>query len=436
VRAQNFSAIDFPGSVQTEAQGVNDQGQVVGFYNASNGFLGFIWKHGSFDTIVVPGSFPFSTSPSGINNLGQVVGSYNGLSDFAEHGFLLTGSVITTIDCPGATGTLAFGINDLGQIVGSCSYPTACTSCNPFVPAGTHGFVSNGGSFSLFDFPGARQTSATGINNSGQIVGYYVGSDQADHGFFLIGGIFTGVDFPGGNNTHPTGINNAGQIVGAFSRRGVTPGDHGFLISGGNFNQIDVPEATLTQAFGINNGGQVVGLYVDGVTRLIHGFLRDVTVLSDPVPDLLSGGTGVTSDSNLLATKGQIVQGVAADGVTQAVLRITAGNVGDQFILALLNDQTPSVQSNLPDEDGALGNPGDTTFFRSTVTETAQATSAGPMAFAVYRAPVDFARLSGSVSGAYKSGSCSGVTRQTISWHAGQFRSRFKAPAEPTHRSR
>jgi hypothetical protein len=44
------------------------------------------------------------------------VGGFN--AAFIEHGFVDTGGSFTTIDVPGAVGTTAYGINDSGQIVG------------------------------------------------------------------------------------------------------------------------------------------------------------------------------------------------------------------------------------------------------------------------------------------------------------------------------
>jgi hypothetical protein len=106
--------------------------------------------------------------------------------------------------------------------------------------------------------------------------------------------------------------------------------------------------------------------------------------LVDPVPDLLSGST-VTTDASALATQGAIISGVAADGVTEALVRIPSGNVGDQIALTIQNFTSA-------DEMGALGNPGDTQFTQSNLSVTAVATTNGPMAFAIYRAPADFVR--------------------------------------------
>jgi pimeloyl-ACP methyl ester carboxylesterase len=109
--------------------------------------------------------------------------------------------------------------------------------------------------------------------------------------------------------------------------------------------------------------------------------------LVDPVPGLLSGST-VTTDANTLATQGRSIAGVAADGVTEAVLRVPTTNVGDQVTLTIQNFTSA-------DEMGALGNPGDTQFTQSTLTVNAKGTTNGPMAFAIYRAPLDFPRASG-----------------------------------------
>src|SRR5439155_9880083 len=64
-----------------------------------------------FTTIDVPNSV--TTNAFGINDRGQIVGGYDG------HGFLLSGGTFTTIDVPNSQGTGANRINDRGQIVGN-----------------------------------------------------------------------------------------------------------------------------------------------------------------------------------------------------------------------------------------------------------------------------------------------------------------------------
>jgi len=122
----------------------------------------------------------------------------------------------------------------------------------------------------------------------------------------------------------------------------------------------------------------------------------------DPITDnpatKLLNGANITSDPHLLATGGRLVQGVAADGVTEVVVRVPATSVGDQVSLTLMNDQ--SSPSNSSDDDGGLGQIGASTFTQNQVSTSAQDTGGqGPYAFAIYRAPVDFARSSGSDNG-------------------------------------
>ena len=85
---------------------------------------------------------------------------------------------------------------------------------------------------------------ATGINNSGQIVGSF--------GLYS-GGSFTAISVPGASSTFAEGINGNGQIVGSFNM------GQGFLDIGGSFTTINVPGFCCTFAQGINDNGQIVG---------------------------------------------------------------------------------------------------------------------------------------------------------------------------------
>src|SRR5713101_7162818 len=71
----------------------------------------------------------------------------------------------TALDVPGSSShgslTGAYGINDSGQIVGFY-----------FAGARRHGFLLDQGSYTTFDPAGSIWTEAYGINDSGQIVGY------------------------------------------------------------------------------------------------------------------------------------------------------------------------------------------------------------------------------------------------------------------------
>src|SRR3954447_11281998 len=138
-------------------------------------------------------------------------------------------------------------------------------------------------SFAPIDVPGAFETQAHGINDAGQIVGWFF-DDTGTHGFLNTGGSFTPIDVPGASLTAVEGINDAGQIVGQFFD---STGQHGFLDTGGSFTQIDVPGAFSTFAQDINDAGQIVGTFQDS-TGPIHGFLATPTAAPVPEPSTLT----------------------------------------------------------------------------------------------------------------------------------------------------
>ena len=171
-------------------------------------------------------------------------------------GFLLDRGRYTAFEVAGAvTQTFPIGINDRGQIVGY--YDDA---------GGLHGFLrQKDGRFSSIDFPGARATEALKINNRGQIVGIYSETGAvgfADRrGFLLDRGRFTRIDFPGAVNTVARGVNDRGQVVGGYLD--AAGRFHGFLWDKGRFTTIDVPGAVGTTATDINNRGQIAGEHGD-----------------------------------------------------------------------------------------------------------------------------------------------------------------------------
>src|SRR5262249_5110766 len=110
----------------------------------------------------------------------------------------------TTIDVPGAVSTSASGINDAGQIVGSFSDATR-----------THGLLKTGWTFTTMEVPDATVTQGNDINDAGQIVGFFTDSGGHDHGFLKDDSTLTTIDVPGVVSIMASGINDAGQIVGS-----------------------------------------------------------------------------------------------------------------------------------------------------------------------------------------------------------------------------
>jgi probable HAF family extracellular repeat protein len=257
----SFTTIDVPGATETEASGINNAGQIVGFFrDAGRKLHGFMrTTAGALTTIDGPDAGG-NTEAYAINDTGQIVGGFN-LS-----GFLRTSTgAFTTFLAPGAMVTYASGINNAGQIVGR--FNRMDFSQGSF-------FRAADGTFTFVDVRG--DTTLYGINDAGQIVGSFFitgvnGHFGNGHGFLRTAtGTVTTIDVPSGSGTSARGINNAGQIVGEFFAGGKK---HGFFrTAAGGITTIDVPGATETVASGINNARQIVGSFKD-TNGKDHGFV-------------------------------------------------------------------------------------------------------------------------------------------------------------------
>jgi probable HAF family extracellular repeat protein len=243
----------------------------------------FLDIDGVFSVIDVPGSLPGSTVATGINNLGQIVGWFSNSSG-TSLGFLDTNGVFTIFSSPpgyptgvGAAGPgpPVAGINDAGQIAANAG-ATGFVYANEAVTALYPGYVltgiNNSGEMTAYIFPGYTGVLLspngsstplgfypTGLNNVGEIVG--VGSIGGVSGWLLDdNGVFTPVVVPGSEETYAYAINDLGQIVGYyFDSGGVS--SYGFLDTNGVYQTIAVPGAASTVAYGINDAGDIVGAF-------------------------------------------------------------------------------------------------------------------------------------------------------------------------------
>ena len=283
-----FTTLSDPNATgATVAYGINNAGDIAGYYTDASGTHGFLYSGGTYQTIDGP-SGAGGTNPFGINNMGDIAGYYTDASG-GSHGFLDSSGVFQDIDDPNAPQTVmydysnAFGVNDSGDIVGHYND----------VSTGGHGFLYTPSSgFMTLDEPDettgpAYGTQLLGINKAGSIVGIYeTGTyntpSYGSHGFLYTpgDGQFTTLDDPNAvSSTYAFGINNAGDIVGNYVD--ASGSSHGFLDSGGTFQTLGVAKANganaivafqtlddpnavgFTSAYGINDSGMIVGSYKD-----------------------------------------------------------------------------------------------------------------------------------------------------------------------------
>ena len=116
LRNGTFTAVDFPGGDGTKVSGINNHGQMVGYYDTPEPRRGFVLSEGEFTRIDPPGSL--TTLPSGIDNRGRVVGAFLDPNGINGRGFLWDDGEYRTIVAPGdRTDSIALAINDRGDIL-------------------------------------------------------------------------------------------------------------------------------------------------------------------------------------------------------------------------------------------------------------------------------------------------------------------------------
>ncbi len=131
-------------------------------------------------------------------------------------------------------------------------------------------------------------SQATGINDSGEVVGFYqygvTGTTPLFSAFSYISGTVTSFQFPGSVNTQALGVNDLGDIVGDYVDTGGVM--HGFVDDLGAFTTLDPTGSTATTINGINDLGTVVCFYMNAAGNTI-GTVGTVVTTTAPEPGSL-----------------------------------------------------------------------------------------------------------------------------------------------------
>lgn len=287
----SYAPVNVPGAFGTEARGINNSGEIVGFYTTTSCIdvyaaptcptKGFKYVNGAYIKLMVPGAI--STAIMGVNDYGDLVGFYK-KSDGSTHGFIwYHQNVVKTIDYPnppsGMT-TIPFGINKAGTVVGAlwalgAQYPS-------------YGWVWVNGKFSNMDPyesdyppPAAGNWSVNGIANNGVITGQVFSHDfnktwlkeGTDQDFYM--------NIPSGNtgsDTVGTGVNSATDVVGYgfegwFAKHiELNEGTNDANEVSPTFIKVAYPGASYTAPYALNDKRLVVGTYRTS-SNATHGFL-------------------------------------------------------------------------------------------------------------------------------------------------------------------
>jgi probable HAF family extracellular repeat protein len=337
--AYAFSKIHFLGDTATQTLGINNTDDIVGFHGATTN-LGFnlVLATLMFTAITPPGAT--QTQVVGVNNVNNTADGFFVDGMGVTHGFIDKAGVITIQDEANTAFNQLLGINDNGQEVGYSSLDPA-GQVNQLAyerqANGTYTLLDNATHTAVL--PMNVNSQATGIDNAGDVVGFYLPTATTSDGFLLKSGSTTATTllFPGSNFTQALGINNEGQVVGFYNDAGGIT--HGFIWSNGNWTSVDAPGASATTINGINDAGHIVGF--DTVGTATYGFEVDLplahvtdtttttnwqqalTPYTGPVTYLTSEFIDVTTDNlNILSTTANVF---LHSGSGEDALQVTSG---------------------------------------------------------------------------------------------------------------
>ena len=217
----------------------------------------------TYKDVKAPGAT--ETDSYAINNAGTIAGDYVDSSG-TQHGMILSAKrKLTSFDnkkCQntgGVTGSTAvFGINKANAVAGWC------LSTQTGLPIS---WVYSNKKFTTIAFPKAPQTVATGINDNGDVVGFFADSAGTAHGFVYANKKYKQLNVKGATETAAWAIDNAGDITvytgSSYSSGTVSCPCTSFLFKGKKQIQISDPNAssTGTVVHAVNNKGDIDGTY-------------------------------------------------------------------------------------------------------------------------------------------------------------------------------
>jgi probable HAF family extracellular repeat protein len=266
------------GGMNSDAQSLNDQGQIVGLsqINASTSYHGFVADGAGMHDL---GTFGGAQSEArAINRNGDVVG-WAQLVNGDRHAFVLRNGTMIDLGSLAGSPVDANSLNDNGVVVGSYesgSYERA--------------FVWNSGVMQDLGTLGGTDSRAYAINNHGDVVGFARPNDNSQiHACLWRNGATIDLGTLGGWASHAVDINENGKVVG-WSMEDPNYIGHAFEWADGVMYDLGSLGGISSGAFSINAAGVVVGVSTD-LSELQHAVIWQGGVIA-MLDSMIAPGSG------------------------------------------------------------------------------------------------------------------------------------------------
>ncbi len=265
---------------------------------------------------------PGSWFGGGLNN-GGVVAGYS--EQVVTPGFLgavpafLQNGTQSLLALPGTdTGGYASGINDSGQIVGQ-TWGSDTTQ--------SHAVLWQNGTFQILPaLPGESTAAAVAINNSGLIAGESNAQATDEQAVIWQNGVVSALPTVSGEvSSSVSSVNAAGAVTGTVTLAGA---DHAAVWQNGGITLLAAPVGyTNCSAFGLNDDGQIVGIAA-AASGNVHAVLWQNGTVTD-LNSLLPANSGwVLEYAVAINDAGQIIGEGTYDGVYASFLLTLGGGSG------------------------------------------------------------------------------------------------------------
>ncbi|HEY2585578.1 MAG TPA: right-handed parallel beta-helix repeat-containing protein [Tepidisphaeraceae bacterium] len=288
------------GGWRSEAQAVNNAGQIVGASATGTSEIAYLDSNGTMSGAgTLGGNYSIGYA---INAAGQFAGAAYG-STGGRQAYLDSNGVMTSLGTlPGDIGSFAFALNDSDEVVGQ-SYNAGGVG---------RAFAWSGGTMSALPTLGGNVSAAFGVNDSGLVVGAStLANDQNAHAFACLNGSITDLGTLGGSSSYALAVNGAGAIVGE-SRIAGDGAVHAFVYQNGVMRDLGtLPGLPNSVATAINANGDIVGYAYDASHLTTQGAVEHAFLYRNGVMYDLNGiyaATGWTlAAANGINDTGQIV---------------------------------------------------------------------------------------------------------------------------------
>jgi probable HAF family extracellular repeat protein len=264
--APDYRTVDLGtlGGTLSEATGVNERAEVVGYAQTAVATHPFLWRQGSMTDLGVleAGAGEYGAA-LGVNDSGQVVGYGMVDAGRAAHAFLWEHGTLRDLGTLGGKDSFAYGINNGGQIVGVSS--TA--------DGEQHAFLWQHGTMADLGAGGAYE-----INDMGQIVGFILAGASIYHACLWWRAGHTDLDPSNPSFSEAVGINYQGWAVGDAIRSG---NKHAYMWRHHRMIDLGTLGGDNSYAVDVNDQGQVLGESETGSGDSEHGFLWQDGTLVD-----------------------------------------------------------------------------------------------------------------------------------------------------------